>query len=230
MDIYDLKAQLDAEAAEEAAKAEAARIAAEEAAVEKKRQAYAEQERVARVNTANSQRYIYEGIAAALRAFPNNKPEYIVLTPIDDNGNFKFFYRGVDLRRWINIREEYSSSTYRWSYRKTGKLRLNVGDYGNTKSLPQKKDGSFSYDKAADVLVGIAMRQYREKVAERTRQNNKAIAEQFKNDTGMTYLWAFDASNDSTKPIHFNKQIDKNLTVEEATKLFNVLKELGIVV
>lgn len=80
--------------------------------------------------------------------------------------------------RWDNAMEGGS-----WRPRPTGKLLMKVGDYGDTKVYPQRKDGSFNYEGAALHVWGnicTALRQQELAAAKKSNaQQVKALREEF---------------------------------------------------
>jgi hypothetical protein len=121
----------------------------------------------------------------------------------------------------IDIRETGSA----W---KSVKFRISVGSYGrgNRTSFPQKKDGSFSYDKIAAAIIGKADSDIRVRERLDRQNNNKAAVTEL--DGKLTYLtsWNVGASFNPEKPVAVDVRISLNLTPAKVLELDAALKQV----
>lgn len=231
IDIFDLKADLDAQAVIDAAAAKAAAEAAKAEAEAKARAESDERLRVARYNATMSTYHIYEGIADAMnrtRGGIEGGTNFVMLSPVDSEGRFTFTYRGiVDLRWWIDVKDEYTSIG-KWSSKKTGRRRVTIVSYGSRQTLPQRKDGHFNYDAMAYMLWRMAIASWSETMREKQRRSNTEVAKEVA-DRLLPKTWGvIEPSATPDKPIRFRKTIDLCLTVEETEKLVAALQAAGI--
>lgn len=137
-----------------------------------------------------------------------------------------FTVDGVNCIYQVDFKEEYTSST--WRSRPTGKIRMTVGDYGERQSYRQKKDGTFSYDKAADRIEAYVIRQTKASDAQSRRNANKTVVAEFRKLANVTEYGWFGVSDDLEKPIRVKIDISRSMSVDEAFKLVEALKAIGI--
>jgi hypothetical protein len=126
------------------------------------------------------------------------------------------------------------TSGYGWArHREKGAPYFTVGDWGNKKVRRQSK-GAFKFDSiATDVMSDARIRK-----AKDDQQNdetfvfnqNKPIAENFNDDNLNTYQTNFKVSPsiDIGAPLHVRFEIKANMTVAEAQRLFDILKQEGV--
>ena len=146
--------------------------------------------------------------------------QYEVAARVEDG---KLFIMDEDVSLFIDIIEEYSGS--KWSSRKTGKLRIAVGSYGNRQSYPQRKDGTFKYDAMATTLYWIARRRIAQRVASQVQATNQLaasafVAQHLKNKYGA---FRVEPSAVVEKPLRVRIDIDQAMTVEQAETLHAAL-------
>lgn len=137
-----------------------------------------------------------------------------------------FTVDGINCTWWIEFKEEYTSST--WRSRPTGKLRMTVGEYGDRQSYRQKTDGTFSYDKAADKIESYVIRQTRANDAQSRRNANKNVVAEFRKLADVTEYGWFGVSDDLERPVRVKIDINRSMSVDEAFKLVEALKAIGI--
>lgn len=132
----------------------------------------------------------------------------------------------IDCHWLIDIKQEYTTST--WRSHPTGKLRMTIGDYGSRQSYRQLKDGTFSYDKIVEKILEHVRHKAAVNDAQARRNVNKAIAEQFRKDNDLCDYGWFSSSTNLEKPINISMNLKRDMTVEQATRLVEALKAIGI--
>lgn len=141
-----------------------------------------------------------------------------------------FFIDGVDCSFWLSFVEERTHLT-KWRSSATGKLRLTVGDFGNRKSYPQKKDGTHNYEEIARVLRGYAARKTASRKAEAMRAKNDAaavaIAKEF-NLPSYCGLVVPSSAAPGKVMLDLSKVYKTTMTPEHARKVLQALRDLGI--
>lgn len=230
LDIYANLAAVEAEAAaqrahEEATKAERERAAEAERENARKLAAFNEHKKWNDMRRPHLVRIVEE--MNKLQAASDEKAELVE----SDAEPFKMDITllGVSLIGDLAFKEEYQS-TGRFSSRATGRYRLTVGDYGEKTSFPQKKYGSFSYDKVALLLRNKAHRIVSRNNAEAARSANKEIVRRVMNAVGIEgdYSSHLSATADVNKPVELKFTFCRNLTEADAIALIAYLKGAGI--
>ena len=126
------------------------------------------------------------------------------------------------------IEYNYQSSGDIWR-RRRGAPYITVGDYGSKKVFRCKKVGGFNYETiATEAMQDARQRKARNDEYDRqrnARDTNKDAAEAFKekNQTVGTGFYVC-ASTDLEHPLSVEWDWKKNLTVEEAQRIFDILK------
>lgn len=146
----------------------------------------------------------------------------------------KLVINGYDVRHWIDIHEE-RTAVHRFRSRPNGKVRVTIGMFGDSgrKSYPQRADGTHSYDKIADQLVGIVEQQAAKDRMERTRRANAASVNivALQAELGVSeYSAAFRvaASADRAAPVFVKVAIGRAMTVEQVRALHAALVAAGV--
>jgi len=136
---------------------------------------------------------------------------------------------GIDVSWFIEFREQLTGSSYH--RRVTGHYNLSIGDYGNRTNFPQKKDGTYSYDKIAEKLIGIAGHKIKAAELEKARQLNKNVVADFCTENKVQEYGAFnvEASQSSEKPLFIRFKIERAMTIEQAKALHEGLVKLGVI-
>lgn len=92
-------------------------------------------------------------------------------------------YRGADVPCCLRWEPEYRQLGA-WRQQATGRLRMVVGGFGESRSYPPRKDGSYDYDAAASHLFGKVIKAHTEWTRAQTVKANanslQRLKEQFK--------------------------------------------------
>lgn len=142
-----------------------------------------------------------------------------------------FTVDGVSVRWYIDFKEE-RTKIWSWGSTPNGKYRVTVGDYGNRKSFPQRKDGSFNYVDVAAILIGHAKQKLALKAAETQTSRNMKVAQKFAANHGLKVdgysgLIVRPSTSD-VEPIQLKFTLDKTVTVEKAAAIYAALKSVGL--
>jgi hypothetical protein len=122
-------------------------------------------------------------------------------------------------------------------YNQTGKLRVVVGRYGNRTSFPQRKDGSHSYYKIAQALIGIAARHAQEAQVARARADAKptvdALVRKYGKKIGEDHWYTpgglnLKPSQSPDKPVFIEFKLGGAVTAERAEQIIEGLAALGL--
>jgi ribosomal protein S19 len=129
----------------------------------------------------------------------------------------------------IDIKKEFSGS--KWYSSPTGKIRISVGDYGHKQSFPQKKDGSFSWNKMAEVIVNDLVQQLNWTKKRNVTETNAQIVVELGKELGYgtpEKFWTipFEASDNEKFPIKMKLSCTTELTKEKAAKVLAIWQQL----
>ena len=187
---------------------------------------YEEAKRMERDSRIKRERSIYEGIAAEIRGLTT--PHTVVLA--EDN---KLTVDGIETSWFMEVKEEWSGASVWISQKRTGKLRVTVGEYGDRKSFPQRKDGSFNYGEIALLLVNRAGRKLMDQRMERNRISNRDAAKQLGDELGLNdwsgIMTVAAASTGAAKPVFVKVKIEQAMSEAEARELHAALLALGYI-
>jgi hypothetical protein len=134
------------------------------------------------------------------------------------------------IRPQWEFKERYTSST--WRSRPTGTYQFTVGDWGDRKVFPQRKDGTFSYAKLAEqMLHQVQVVKVRQELRD-AQENNKLFAAAIREEFGIDH-WSsmVTPSQADQKPIHLRVSINRAVTTERAREILTILAtipEFGI--
>lgn len=88
---------------------------------------------------------------------------------------------------YIDFRaEEKAGSSWSRRVEYTGRMRMNIGSYGDRLSLPQRKTGEYDYDKAATKLLSDAYRAEREVQKAMAINSNQKARDELRKEFGLT--------------------------------------------
>jgi hypothetical protein len=180
---------------------------------------------MARTSFASRIKAIYDQIAKALEAKGATVTRKL-------HGGIE----GVDGQpAWYILKiDEIEERLGRYKSRKSGKLAIVVGDFGNKTRFPERKDGSFSYDVIADKLIAWANERNFHADAERTRKDNEKRIKDLASNLGVeSYRWSglsIDASTSTDHPVRLSIRYDNIVTIDNAEKLIAGLQALGLFV
>lgn len=121
-----------------------------------------------------------------------------------------------------DIKEEHTQISS-WRSKPNGKARFGYGYYGERKSYPQRKDGSFNYVDIAQQMIHGMDRAHARAVKEQTAASNRNLTERVREKVGYgVFKWV------NSSEYHSNKvSVDvgtHTLTEEQAMELFALLK------
>lgn len=142
----------------------------------------------------------------------------------------KLHVNGQNMEFRFDMREERTSSTFH--RRASGKIRVLVGPWGEKEQFPQRKDGTHNYEKMARSLVRHAERERLAIIARCNREDNEVLVDALRDELGLSrysrpvYL---NATTDASRPVHFDLEIKRRMTVQEARDLYAILKAAGLV-
>ena len=132
----------------------------------------------------------------------------------------------------IEFKSEYSGP-HSWRSSPTGKMRLIVGDFGNNTSVPQRKDGSFTWSKVAEVIVNEIIGEMRWLEKRNTTDTNNDIARKLAKELGYddkTFLgYPFEGSDNPKFPIKMKLTCDSITTVDKAKRIIELWKQINAV-
>jgi len=150
-----------------------------------------------------------------------------------DESNGHLIIDQIDVS-WIVSIESTLRHISAWRSEPTGKTRIVVGDYGNRKSYPQRKDGTHRYADIADTLYQYARRRVAENTARKIQEANKVGQCELSIELGDSHGFGYNgnlrlaASSDAAKPIRCSVSFAKNMTADEVRALHAALKSLGL--
>jgi hypothetical protein len=138
---------------------------------------------------------------------------------------------------YIDLSLEREKTYSRFSYgRYNGKVRVSVGQLGDRAAFPQRKDGTHSYDKIAELAVAKMLREESSARStsemESNREANKAGAEALAKELGLAEYYGpmrVAPSSMLEKPVFVKVNIERAMTYTEAKKLHAALVALNIV-
>lgn len=160
---------------------------------------------------------------------PSAYPE--VLARVEEQGEGKplrLLIDDVNVSPWITVDPEWSPTGV-WTSRKTGRLRVCVGDYGDRVSFPPRKDGTYNIPKIAGKLVGIVYGKRRQAAAQATRDRNSQLARDLAAEYGTeSYTLPFRVTDMDKSPFRLEASY-VYCNVEQARKILDLLIELGLV-
>ena len=121
-----------------------------------------------------------------------------------------------------DIRAEHTNIS-KWHSKPNGKARFAYGYYGERKSYPQRKDGSFNYADIAQQMIWGLDRAHARRVKEQTAASNRSMTERVREKVGYgVFKWV------NSSEYHSNKVSVEvgthHLTEEQAMQLFELLK------
>ena len=136
--------------------------------------------------------------------------------------------RGVNLTHAITVKGTHTHVSS-WRVRPTGKLVCTVS-LTETKTFPQRKDGSFSYEKIAELLVAEVERRLTRANMDEVRNTNRAGVDALRQDLGLEKyhgVMQVEPSANVTFPVHVTVKIERSMTYARAVELANLLREHG---
>lgn len=230
-DIFANLADVEAEAAAERAQLEANREARELQEQEERARARREAERLSRLRFNAQRRPHLVKIVEVMNTMPNDG-FVATLQDADAEGfGMQIVMRGQKLGTDTSFSEE-KTRISKWRSKGNGRLRCAVGDYGERQSFPQRKDGTFNYESIAITLRNLAYRRWARAKAEQAERDNKNAVMAVRKHVGLKadgYSYNITASAVTEKPVNIKFSFDRSMTQEEAIKLADALKALGII-
>lgn len=127
---------------------------------------------------------------------------------------------GVDVTAYIDVNREYSH--YGLLGKPNGKYRVVVHMPRYTKSFPQRKDGSFAYDKIADLVVEMARGLKQSEADADVRSANQAAVDTVRDKAGYVAGLSVLASSSTEFPVRL--ALTRNVTVGQALAIAELLR------
>lgn len=229
MTFIDNESELLAEHQAQKEAAEAARKMEQEKKWEEQRVKAREAEAIARASRIKAHSFIFEAIAHEISRRPHWECQH------DGELRLTITSQGFTLNKdylplHVENRQERLSA---WRSRETSQLQVTIGSYGERKTYPQKKDGSFSYDKIADRVCEWAQGKIETAKTERGKQNNSGrTSEWLASHPGIKeYYGAMRVSPSSVdgSPLFVKIEISRAMDEETATALYDFLVARGFV-
>lgn len=189
-----------------------------------------EQEERRKKNVANSRhlRKIAESIMPDHREGKAPRKRTWVI----DEENFKLTIDGIDVSWMISFEKQWTNVSA-WRSKPTGKMKFVIGDFGERRTYPERKDGTFNYVDIAGRLCLYADRKNSQLRMERQRKQNASevidvTMRIFPDPERSKYQDVILASADPDKPVFFKFKIERAMTAEQAEKLAAAIRSVGI--
>lgn len=127
-----------------------------------------------------------------------------------------------DLSGW-DVKEEHTNYS-KWRSKPNGKQRFSVGFYGDRKSFPQRKDGSFNYEEIAQMLIRGLDRQHTRQAKEQMAISNRHMTERVREKVGYgVFKWV---NSSETHAGQVSVEVGAHsLTEDQALELFELLQK-----
>jgi len=144
-----------------------------------------------------------------------------------------FWIDGVNLDYRLKLREEMNSGAAFGSdrYRKTGKVRIVIDKHGqsNPVQLPERKDGTHDYGRAADLLIAwVPILREKARLRE-IEQVNREIAQPLANELDAAGRFRIRASEKASRPFNVELMGRFDVTEAQARALHSALVAAGII-
>ena len=131
----------------------------------------------------------------------------------------------------VDVKEE-RTDVSQWQSVPNGKLRVVTGDYGDRKNYPQRKDGSFDFEKIGAWLVQDMRRMAERREAQAVREGSADMLANLRAELGLRELGGkcrLYASGDAEAPVHIDFSLSQNVSADKAREIVNALKALGLI-
>lgn len=162
---------------------------------------------------------VLQNLANAVKKVPGHTAELI-----DHN----MFVDGVAMNWLVEIKDELGSSS--WRKKPTGRIRVTIGDWGDRKSFTQLKDCSFSPACVNELIDRAARKLLAAKQEAKKKENSEIVSEFLKSRPLNGYgVMRVKASVNEAAPIHVDLGMGRAMTAEEAAKLHDALKAIGLI-
>lgn len=143
-------------------------------------------------------------------------------------GNHFGVREGAGVSTPVTLIEEHCS--YSIGHRGNGKWRASVGQYGNRKQWPQRKDGSHNYAAIAEFILDDLERQSSFNARWDNKQANrdtvKNIAQNF--DLDESSRVSLEPTSDPASPVRVSVRFNSDCTEAGARKLLQTLEAAGV--
>jgi hypothetical protein len=127
--------------------------------------------------------------------------------------------------------DDIRASIYFDSYSRSRTMRVDAGGFKNEVRLPMKKDGTYSYKKAADAVRSYVMREIAHTAASRNVEQNKELTAKVKAQLKLaTYCSVIEPSTMLENPIRVHIDLKTATTAEKAVQLVEAIRALGFTV
>lgn len=126
----------------------------------------------------------------------------------------------------LRVEEEYESLSS-WRTRRTGRLKVRVGDYGDQQTYKARSDGTYNYNKITDKLVEIVRNRIAYKIALRNEKLNTERVRALKEKIGMhPYSPTIKATNYADKPFMIEAGCYRVASEENAIKITELIQKI----
>ncbi len=232
MSFIDNEAEMMAEHEAAKAQAKAEQEAAARAAQEVENAKYRETQRIANEKRCAELLPYYVEIAKALSDI-----EGFRATVVEGELQFRVVSQGyvyTNLHYYLSFETRYERSHAWRGLDKPKGVSCTVGQYGERKTFPQKKDGTFSYGKIADALVLYVRRAVSEAQTKAAKAQVADVVGDFCTKHGIREYYGNGAmkaeasSIGAEKPLFVTVEIKRAMSVADAERLAEVLYGLGL--
>lgn len=160
-----------------------------------------------------------------------NATSEIGMPVVHDKENGKLVIGGVDTSFALRIEEEWGGSSFR--PRRTGRVRIVVGNFGSRKSYPERKNGLHNYEAILIELCSyargsIATRETRDRV-----NLNQVSVFELESELGLSSYGRMtlrpSSSTDLEKPIVVKIDVSLAVTAERAREIHAALRAAGLI-
>lgn len=138
---------------------------------------------------------------------------------------------GVDVEYILEIRRE-DTSNRRYGEPRTGRLYVTVGQFGDRKRFPARKDGTVSADKIAEELITYARGVNYKKAADARQRDAKPVVEELRATLKVgsygTDGLSLEPSTSADAPVFLKFRFERSVTVERAQEIIAALRSVGL--
>lgn len=192
---------------------------------ERARLAYAAQADAARAARVARELPARKAIAAKVNALPTHH----VATVNEETGELTI--DGVTMGYWLEFSEE-RTKVSSWKTRPNGKVRITVGQWGERRSFPQRKDGTHNYEEIASELVAYAAKRNAVDAASKLYEQNKPLAKALREELGLSEYYGpmkIEPSSNKADRVAVKIEVNATMSPAKARETYAALKALGII-
>lgn len=118
----------------------------------------------------------------------------------------------------------------RWRSETTGKFRIKLGDYGNRRSFPQRKDGSHNYEEIVRLIADQIEKDKAAALAKSTAELNRESTNILRNDLGLSEYGCLKLKPSSSEAgkVLVTLEVKASMDDHQIRKLVEALREVGV--